>query len=241
MSRPGWTWTPSSPCATDRAGGWSAQGSDQLHCPPPHVHTPPAYRGSRDEPTGSARVYGRAVSAASVAVGKDQIPLPVVETVQVGERSLRDVGRTRSASSEGMFMTGTDLTMVTSDGVRLVYDDEGEGSPVLLLHGFDGRRTDFAWQREPLLAAGHRVIALDQRCHGDSDVPLHGQRMTRLGQDVRDCSTWTRSPWSGTRWACRCRWPCSRSRARIGSDDSWPSTRARRSSTTRGGHGVYAG
>jgi non-heme chloroperoxidase len=83
-------------------------------------------------------------------------------------------------------MAGNDLILTTSDGVRLVYDDEGEGSAVVLLHGFDCQRTDWAWQREALLAAGHRVVALDQRCHGDSDVPQHGQRMARLGADVRE-------------------------------------------------------
>ena len=58
-------------------------------------------------------------------------------------------------------MAGTDLILTTSDGVRLVYDDEGEGRPVVLLHGFDSQRTAWTWQREALLAAGHRVVALD--------------------------------------------------------------------------------
>jgi non-heme chloroperoxidase len=83
-------------------------------------------------------------------------------------------------------MAGTDLTFATTDGVRLAFDDEGEGRPVLLLHGFDCDRKSFAFQRAALLAAGHRVIALDHRCHGASDVPAHGQRMTRLGKDVRE-------------------------------------------------------
>ena len=83
-------------------------------------------------------------------------------------------------------MARTDLTLATSDGVRLAFTDEGDGSPVLLLHGFDGRGSEFAYQRAALLAAGHRVVALDQRCHGASDVPAYGQRMTRLGKDVRE-------------------------------------------------------
>ena len=83
-------------------------------------------------------------------------------------------------------MSGADQTMITSDGVRLVYDDEGDGSAILLLHGYSGRRVLWEFQREPLLAAGHRVIALDMRCHGASETPAYGQQMARLGQDVRE-------------------------------------------------------
>jgi non-heme chloroperoxidase len=83
-------------------------------------------------------------------------------------------------------MSGTDLTMTTSDGVRLVYDDEGEGRPILLVHAYDGLRAHWEFQREVLLAAGHRVVALDQRGHWASDKPEHGLRMSRLGQDLRE-------------------------------------------------------
>ena len=52
------------------------------------------------------------------------------------------------------------LSFVTSDGVRLAYADEGEGRPVLLLHGFlsSGHRN---WSRliPALTGAGLRVIA----------------------------------------------------------------------------------
>jgi pimeloyl-ACP methyl ester carboxylesterase len=44
----------------------------------------------------------------------------------------------------------------------------------------------FRQYSEVLLAAGHRVVALDQRGHGVSDKPQHGLRMTRLGQDVSE-------------------------------------------------------
>ena len=83
-------------------------------------------------------------------------------------------------------MPGIDLTTTTSDEVRLVYDDEGDGSPFLLVHGYDGNRAHWEFQRDVLLAAGHRVVALDQRGHGASDKPQHGQRVTRLGQDLRE-------------------------------------------------------
>ena len=59
-----------------------------------------------------------------------------------------------------------------SDGVSINYSDEGEGSPVVLVHGFasslDGnyRRTGII---DALRNAGHRVIAIDCRGHGDSE------------------------------------------------------------------------
>lgn len=83
-------------------------------------------------------------------------------------------------------MPGTSLTLTTSDDVHLAYDDEGEGRPFVLLHGYACRRGHWEYQREALLAAGHRVVALDLRGHGASDQPKHGQTLARLGQDVRE-------------------------------------------------------
>jgi pimeloyl-ACP methyl ester carboxylesterase len=62
----------------------------------------------------------------------------------------------------------------TFDGAKLAYEIEGDGVPVLLLHGF---ATDsfINWVRpgltEELVRAGYRVIMLDQRGHGLSDKP----------------------------------------------------------------------
>lgn len=83
-------------------------------------------------------------------------------------------------------MPGVDLTMTTSDGITIVYDDEGQGAPVLLVHGYDGLRAHWEFQRAALLDAGYRVVALDQRGHWASDKPEHGLRMSRLGQDLRE-------------------------------------------------------
>lgn len=59
-----------------------------------------------------------------------------------------------------------------SDGVRIAYIDEGTGDPVLLIHGFASsikyNWTDPAWVRH-LTRAGFRVIAIDNRGHGDSE------------------------------------------------------------------------
>ena len=59
-----------------------------------------------------------------------------------------------------------------SDGVRIAYVDEGEGDPVLLIHGF-ASNVATNW-RDPhwlatLTAASRRVIAYDNRGHGQSE------------------------------------------------------------------------
>ena len=60
------------------------------------------------------------------------------------------------------------------DGVKLFYEDRGEGRPTLLLHGF-AADTAANWERpgivNGLLAAGRRVITLDARGHGQSEKP----------------------------------------------------------------------
>ena len=59
----------------------------------------------------------------------------------------------------------------SNKGVEIAYLDEGEGRPILLIHGF-GSNLDVNWVRpswvETLKGAGRRVIALDNRGHGAS-------------------------------------------------------------------------
>ena len=58
-----------------------------------------------------------------------------------------------------------------SDGVEIAYEDMGEGRPILLIHGF-ASNARVNWQEtgwyKTLMAAGHRVIAIDNRGHGHS-------------------------------------------------------------------------
>ncbi len=70
-----------------------------------------------------------------------------------------------------------------SDGVEIKYIDVGEGTPVLLIHGFAASALT-NWTRViPRLAGEHRVIALDNRGHGGSDKPVgeefYGDEMVR--------------------------------------------------------------
>lgn len=58
-----------------------------------------------------------------------------------------------------------------SDGIDIAFLDEGAGDPILLIHGFaSNARTnwvDTGWVRA-LTGAGHRVVAYDNRGHGES-------------------------------------------------------------------------
>lgn len=65
-----------------------------------------------------------------------------------------------------------------SDGFEIEYDDirpeSGEGRPIVLVHGFASNRHN-NWEAtgwyDRLTAAGRRVIALDNRGHGESAKP----------------------------------------------------------------------
>jgi pimeloyl-ACP methyl ester carboxylesterase len=62
------------------------------------------------------------------------------------------------------------VNKIEVNGAQLTYDEAGSGSPVVLLHaGIADRRM---WRHQlPALAARHRVIALDLRGYGDSELP----------------------------------------------------------------------
>jgi pimeloyl-ACP methyl ester carboxylesterase len=59
------------------------------------------------------------------------------------------------------------------DGVQIAYTDEGEGEPILLLHGFINSRKswDKTALKKDLIDSGYRVIIPDLRGNGDSDKP----------------------------------------------------------------------
>ncbi|SBT48414.1 alpha/beta fold hydrolase [Micromonospora auratinigra] len=62
------------------------------------------------------------------------------------------------------------MKKIEVNGALFGYDEEGDGSPVVLLHaGIADRRM---WRAQlPALAARHRVIAPDLRGYGDSELP----------------------------------------------------------------------
>ncbi|MEA2147821.1 MAG: hypothetical protein QOG59_3408 [Solirubrobacteraceae bacterium] len=57
---------------------------------------------------------------------------------------------------------------VDKEGVRLAVADDGEGTPVVLLHGLTATRRYVVMGSRALERSGHRVIAYDARGHGQS-------------------------------------------------------------------------
>jgi non-heme chloroperoxidase len=79
--------------------------------------------------------------------------------------------------------------LTTSDGVPLNYLESGDpsGRPVLLVAGFKAAATTWKPQLAALEKAGYRVLALDRRGHGSSDIgPDGGHTMERHGADIGD-------------------------------------------------------
>jgi pimeloyl-ACP methyl ester carboxylesterase len=63
------------------------------------------------------------------------------------------------------------MARFSHDGVEIAYFDEGEGEPIVLVHGFASNK-EINWVGPgwvtTLTRAGRRVIALDNRGHGES-------------------------------------------------------------------------
>jgi pimeloyl-ACP methyl ester carboxylesterase len=89
----------------------------------------------------------------------------------------------RSYGEEPPIRTVMTQTAV-ANGLRIAYEDVGHGSPaVVLIHGAFGNRTHYAAQIKHL-AQRRRVLALDLRGHGESDVPRDGYQLRDYAKDV---------------------------------------------------------
>ncbi|WP_235993377.1 alpha/beta fold hydrolase [Gluconobacter cadivus] len=82
----------------------------------------------------------------------------------------------------------TEKTMphiTTSDGIRIHYEEQGHGRPIVMIHGwtFSGR---FFHRNIGPISEQARVITVDLRGHGRSEKPSHGYRIARLAADLRD-------------------------------------------------------
>jgi pimeloyl-ACP methyl ester carboxylesterase len=74
---------------------------------------------------------------------------------------------------------------LSGDRVKLAVLDEGQGQPVLLLHGFPDSSQGWRHQIPALTAAGLRVIAPDLRGFGESEKP-EGVEEYAIGRSVAD-------------------------------------------------------
>ncbi|TFL16342.1 alpha/beta fold hydrolase [Jannaschia formosa] len=62
----------------------------------------------------------------------------------------------------------------SGDGTRIAYEVHGDGTPILLLHGFSDSRTSWttAGYTDDLVSRGHLLVLVDARGHGESDRPI---------------------------------------------------------------------
>ena len=68
--------------------------------------------------------------------------------------------------------------------IKLSYADYGEGSPVVLIHGWPLSHRMWEKQISALVEAGHRVIAYDRRGFGESYKPWTGYEYDTLAADL---------------------------------------------------------
>lgn len=80
-------------------------------------------------------------------------------------------------------MTADTLRTVRVNGLTLHYAVQGEGRPVVLVHGNGEDHTLFETQTAQLTAAGYRVYAPDSRGHG-ANAPLPEYHYADMAEDV---------------------------------------------------------
>ncbi len=77
----------------------------------------------------------------------------------------------------------------TQSQAQLFYKDLGEGSPVILIHGWPLSADMWDEQTLALLDAGYRVISYDRRGFGRSEQPASGYDYDTFANDLNDLIT----------------------------------------------------
>jgi non-heme chloroperoxidase len=81
-------------------------------------------------------------------------------------------------------MTYIDVGSENTHAVSLYYEDLGQGTPILLIHGYPLNGQSFEKQVPVLLKAGFRVIAYDRRGFGASSKPAMGYDYDTFASDL---------------------------------------------------------
>ena len=93
----------------------------------------------------------------------------------------------------------------TDDGVRLYYEETGDGAPVVFVHEFAGDHRSWEPQMR-FFGRRHRCIAYDARGYPPSDVPAESDATARSAPRPTSSRSWmapgssARTSW-GSRWA----------------------------------------
>lgn len=72
----------------------------------------------------------------------------------------------------------------TPDGAKIYFEDQGQGQPLVLIHGWLCS-SKFWVKNVEKLAKDFRVISVDLRGHGNSSKILSGHTISQYAQDVR--------------------------------------------------------
>ncbi len=78
------------------------------------------------------------------------------------------------------------ITVGTENGapIELSYTDQGEGKPVVLIHGWPLSKRSWEAQVPALIEAGYRVITYDRRGYGESSQPWNGYDYDTMTADL---------------------------------------------------------
>ena len=71
-----------------------------------------------------------------------------------------------------------------STDIELYYEDQGQGQPIVLIHGYPLDGHSWELQARELIAAGHRVITYDRRGFGDSSKVAEGYDYDTFAADL---------------------------------------------------------
>lgn len=73
----------------------------------------------------------------------------------------------------------------TSDGAKIYYKVNGEGQPIIFIHGFSEDHRSFKIQQN-VLSRKYKIITYDLRGHGRSDRVDYGLNLRRYAQDLKE-------------------------------------------------------
>ncbi len=139
------------------------------------------------------------IAAASTAIG-ERLPLGGARWARAGDllRRLAEPIPPRRGGASPDLRTGgpvEELRLTTDDGLTIAawFMPASPRLPVLIHHHFGGTRADVLPVSRFLRMAGHPVLAIDGRSHGDSDAGRAlGLALDQRPADVRAAMAWLR-------------------------------------------------
>ncbi|MFL2105444.1 alpha/beta fold hydrolase [Desemzia sp. FAM 23991] len=76
-------------------------------------------------------------------------------------------------------------TIKGKNDVSIAVEDAGTGQPIIFLHGWPLNQQMFEYQYNYFLAKGYRIIGIDLRGFGDSDLAIEDYGYDTLAEDVK--------------------------------------------------------